>query len=74
MIDELKLLKYSILIFKPDPCKKCIVKACCTQPCKEKQDLVSFVDYDTIAFKRFITIILWVSVLSLFLSMLLIWI
>lgn len=63
MIDELKLLKYTILIFKPDPCKKCIVKACCTQLCKEKQDLKNFIGNDSIGIKRFVAILLWVTLL-----------
>jgi hypothetical protein len=62
MIEELKLLKYTILIFR-DPCKKCLVRACCTQHCKKKQDLDHFVGEDTLKAKRWVAILLWVNVI-----------
>lgn len=30
-------------LFLKDPCKKCIVKACCTEQCDEKTELLHFI-------------------------------
>ena len=65
MIEALKDLRYLILIFKKDSCKKCLVRACCTQICEEKQDLKFFLGGENIIVKRIIAIVVWISFLYL---------
>jgi hypothetical protein len=74
MIEEFKLLKYTILIFKPDPCKKCLVKACCTRVCKEKQDLEYFLGNDSIKSKRYVAILLWFTIIYFLALILFTWV
>ena len=65
MIEILKDLKYLVLVFKPDPCKKCLVRACCNQPCEEKQNLKHFLGTETMRVKRYAAIMVWVGFLYL---------
>lgn len=42
MIKEIGILIFSIITAK-DPCKKCIVRSCCTEKCEERIYLENFI-------------------------------
>ena len=46
------------LIITRNPCKKCLVKACCSRPCEEKMLLDNFLFPSTVIYKNKIIIIL----------------
>ncbi len=43
-----------LIFFARDPCKKCIVRACCSETCEEKVYYLNFCDIEgKITFQRF---------------------
>ena len=58
------IIEYTKIVFKSDPCKKCLVRACCRDFCNEKQKWYSYTK-DGIYFSRFMIISYWFSVVTL---------
>ena len=56
--------RYTKLVFKADPCKKCLVRPCCSKYCEEKRELNSIHNCGTIWLSRLLIIGSWVGILS----------
>jgi hypothetical protein len=58
---------YKAIILK-DPCKKCIVQACCSELCKEKKELNIFIfPHENLKSLKFFA---WLTTISVFISLL----
>ena len=56
------------LIIK-NPCKKCLVKACCTEVCFDKHNYLRYCDPEgSINFQRITALTIWLGFLALILS------
>ena len=59
----MNFIKYTKMSFKVDPCKKCIVRACCKKYCEEKKEW-NIHDETGIWFDRFLVVGLWFSFIT----------
>ena len=59
------MFEHTKLQFKRDPCKKCIVRACCTNFCEEKKEVIRRDTCYPVWFNRLLIIGLWLSIIAL---------
>lgn len=53
-------------IFVRNPCKKCLVIACCSKLCNDKKKYLKYCDVNgNIAFNRFLVLMIWYGAISL---------
>jgi sulfatase maturation enzyme AslB (radical SAM superfamily) len=63
-------IQYTKTAFKADPCKKCIIRACCSKYCEEKRHW-KIHDDNGIWYDRFMVISLWFSSIIVIISIIL---
>lgn len=64
--DPLNFFQIFILIyFIKNPCKKCLVSACCSKTCDEKNNYLRYCDiHNDIIFNRLIVSSFWIAVIA----------
>ena len=64
VLQEIALLIVATLIAK-DPCKKCLLRPCCTQKCEERIILENLIlRGDSLVYRKFISVVIIISVIT----------
>ena len=70
-----ELIKEPVLVLlAKDPCKKCIVRACCTNQCEKRVQYLKHCDnpYGHIRWRQFSSITILYGIISLFVSLIMV--